>query len=139
MKSITREWLQKTIAEFETTCDEITFGMDEDDAKILQVLKLKLASMDADTSVAGIVEYGTSSSLPEEFVYTFRSSRLIALGEPVYTVPPATDDQQVAELTMWVKRLASSLRNTKPDSQLPYAAIAYLSRKGLISVADVLR
>lgn len=139
MKSITREWLQKTIAEFETTCDEIPFGMDDDDAKILQVLKLKLASLDADTSVAGVVEYGTSSSLPEEFVYTFRSSRLIALGESVYTAPPAMDVQQVAELTMLVKRLAYSLRNAKPDSKLPDEATAYLSRKGLISVADILR
>jgi len=139
MTTITREWLQKTIAEFETTCDEIPFGMDDDDAKILQVLKLKLAALDADKSVVGIVEYGTSSSLPEEFIYTFRSSRLIALGESVYTLPTATDAQQVAELTMLVKRLAHSLGNAKPDSKLPEEAMAYLSRKGLISVADILR
>lgn len=139
MITITREWLQKTIAEFEITCDGIPFGMDEDDAKIQQVLKLKLAALDADKSVAGIVEYGTSSSLPEEFIYTFRSSRLIALGESVYTLPPATDDQQVAELTMLVKRLAHSLVNAKPDSKLSQEAMAYLNRKGLISVADILR
>lgn len=99
MKPITREWLQKTIAEFETTCDEIPFGMDDDDAKILQVLKLKLASMDFSPAPSAAVD----------------------------------------ELTMWVKRLAHSLRNAKPDSNLPDEAVAYLSRKGLISVADILR
>ncbi|EBA1888691.1 ead/Ea22-like family protein [Salmonella enterica] len=48
-------------------------------------------------------------------------------------------EKQVEELTMWVKRLANSLRNTKPNSKLYGAAMDYLSRKGLISVEDVLR
>lgn len=139
MITITKEWLQKTIAEFETNCDDIPFGLDDDDAKILQVLKWKLASLAVDTSAAGIVDYGAPSSLSEEFVYTFRSSRLIALGEPVYTVPPATDVQQVAELTMLVKRLAYSLRHAKPDSKLPDDAMSYLSGKGLIRIEDILR
>ncbi|MGG5988366.1 ead/Ea22-like family protein [Salmonella enterica] len=48
-------------------------------------------------------------------------------------------EKQVEELTMWVKRLAHSLRNAKPNSKLHGAAMDYLSRKGLISVEDVLR
>lgn len=48
-------------------------------------------------------------------------------------------EKQVEELTMWVKRLAHSLRNAKPDSKLHGAAMDYLSRKGLISVEDILR
>ncbi|EAA8950547.1 ead/Ea22-like family protein [Salmonella enterica] len=48
-------------------------------------------------------------------------------------------EKQVEELTMWVKRLAHSLRNAKPNSKLYGAAMDYLSRKGLISVEDVLR
>ncbi|EMA3754886.1 ead/Ea22-like family protein [Salmonella enterica] len=48
-------------------------------------------------------------------------------------------EKQVEELTMWVKRLAHSLRNAKPNSKLYGAAMDYLSRKGLISVGDVLR
>ncbi|EEJ7513820.1 ead/Ea22-like family protein [Salmonella enterica subsp. salamae] len=48
-------------------------------------------------------------------------------------------EKQVEELTMWVKRLAHSLRNAKPNSKLHYAAMDYLSRKGLISVEDILR
>ncbi|EBG1930587.1 ead/Ea22-like family protein [Salmonella enterica] len=48
-------------------------------------------------------------------------------------------EKQVEELTMWVKRLAHSLRNTRPDSKLHIDAMDYLSSKGLISVEDVLR
>lgn len=48
-------------------------------------------------------------------------------------------DRQVGELTMWVKRLAHSLRKANPDSKLQSDAMDYLSRKGLISVEDVLR
>ncbi|EHI1800018.1 TPA: ead/Ea22-like family protein [Salmonella enterica subsp. enterica] len=48
-------------------------------------------------------------------------------------------EKQVKELTMWIKRLAYSLRNTRPDSKLHIDAMDYLSSKGLISVEDVLR
>ncbi|ELJ4794647.1 ead/Ea22-like family protein [Salmonella enterica] len=48
-------------------------------------------------------------------------------------------EKQVEELTMWVKRLVHSLRNARPNSKLHGAAMDYLSRKGLISVEDVLR
>ncbi|UIA94528.1 hypothetical protein LU632_26185 (plasmid) [Erwinia tracheiphila] len=46
---------------------------------------------------------------------------------------------QMDELTMWVKRLAHSLRNAKPDSKLHSDAMEYLSRKELIRVEDILR
>ncbi|ENG8825857.1 ead/Ea22-like family protein [Salmonella enterica] len=48
-------------------------------------------------------------------------------------------EKQVEEFTMWIKRLAHSLRNAKPDSKLHGAVMDYLSRKGLINVEDVLR
>lgn len=57
----------------------------------------------------------------------------------LYTAPPAPDNKQTDELVMWVKRLSHSLRNARPDSELHGAAMDYLSRKGLISVEDVLR
>lgn len=53
--------------------------------------------------------------------------------------PSALDSKQVSELTMWVKRLAHSLRNTTPDSKLHNDAMDYLCSNGLISVGDVLR
>ncbi|EOV0254196.1 hypothetical protein ACOIWS_006007 [Salmonella enterica] len=58
---------------------------------------------------------------------------------PYFYTPPARDNKQTDELVMWVKRLAHSLRNTRPNSKLHDAAMDYLSRKGLISVEDVLR
>lgn len=36
MTTITKEWLQQTIAEFENTRDDIPFGLDDDDAAMLQ-------------------------------------------------------------------------------------------------------
>lgn len=48
MTTITKEWLQQTIAEFENTRDDIPFGLSDDDAKILIVLKRALASLDAE-------------------------------------------------------------------------------------------
>lgn len=45
MTKFTREWLQQTIADFESTRDDAPFGLDEDDAKILAALKLALATM----------------------------------------------------------------------------------------------
>lgn len=47
--------------------------------------------------------------------------------------------KQVGELVMWIKRLAHSLRKSNPDSKLQSDAMDYLSRKGLISVKDILR
>lgn len=52
--------------------------------------------------------------------------------------PPASGNQ-VSELTMWVKRLVSQLKKTKPDCKLPEKAMDYLKQNGLISVEDVLR
>ena len=46
MTPITKEWLHQTFAEFENTRDDIPFGLDDDDAKILIVLKRALASLE---------------------------------------------------------------------------------------------
>lgn len=49
------------------------------------------------------------------------------------------DTRQVDELTMWIKRLVRSLKNSNPDSKLPRQAMDYLTDKGLISAGDILR
>lgn len=46
---------------------------------------------------------------------------------------------QVRELTMWVKRLAHSLKYANRLSCLPDKAMEYLNQNGLISVEDALR
>lgn len=55
------------------------------------------------------------------------------------STPAGPDDKQVDELTMWVKRLAYSLKKANPGSKLHSDAMDYLSRKGLIGVGDILR
>ncbi|EEP5095708.1 hypothetical protein NUC16_004457 [Salmonella enterica] len=66
MTTITKEWLQKTIAEFENTRDDIPFDLSDDDARILIVLKRALASLEAepigafhieDQQVSGTTDY----------------------------------------------------------------------------------
>ena len=138
MSTITTEWLQKTIAEFETNCDEIPFGLDDDDAKILQVLKWKLASLDVDP-VAEIRAYyplGIDGG-KQKFVQPL--GELPDFGTELFASPSETNTKQVAELTMLVKRLAYSLRHAKPGSKLPDDAMSYLSGKGLIRIEDILR
>jgi hypothetical protein len=48
MSTITREWLQQTIAEYEANRDELPFGLDTNSAIELQAFKLALASLEAE-------------------------------------------------------------------------------------------
>lgn len=47
MSTITKEWLQQTIAEYEANRDELPFGLDTNSAIELQAFKLALASLEA--------------------------------------------------------------------------------------------
>ncbi|RTY58763.1 hypothetical protein EKL29_07990 [Pantoea sp. YU22] len=42
------DWLKPQISELEAVCDEIPFGLDEDDSMQLQVMKIALASLTAE-------------------------------------------------------------------------------------------
>lgn len=46
-QTISREWLETTISEMESTRDEMPFGLDEDGSNTLEALKLALAGMDS--------------------------------------------------------------------------------------------
>lgn len=145
MTTITKEWLQQTIAEFENTRDDIPFGLSDDDAKILIVLKRALALLDAEPVAWKYRLVDINSGTGEHWKYSTQcitptSGKTHCIESvPLYTAPPAPDNKQTDELVMWVKRLSHSLRNARPDSELHGAAMDYLSRKGLISVEDVLR
>ncbi len=52
---------------------------------------------------------------------------------------PQVSGKQVNELTMLVKRLASSLKSVNKSSNLPDKAMEYLKQNGLVGVEDVLR
>ncbi|EIH4659324.1 DUF551 domain-containing protein [Escherichia coli] len=55
------------------------------------------------------------------------------------TVASPAPGNQVSELTMWVKRLAHSLKYANSLSSLPDKAMEYLKQNGLVGVEDVLR
>ena len=48
-------------------------------------------------------------------------------------------DRRITEVTMWIKRLSSSLKNAKPDSKLPDDAMIWLNNEGLTRIEDILR
>ncbi|HGG6753991.1 TPA: hypothetical protein ACJG9G_002021 [Salmonella enterica subsp. enterica serovar Java] len=87
MVTITREWLQQTIAEFENTRDDIPFGLDDDDAKILKVLKQALASLDAEP-VRYLNKFsGTCVTLEQQP----NAADDIAVYIPLYAAPPVQE------------------------------------------------
>ncbi|MBE4892094.1 MULTISPECIES: hypothetical protein [Enterobacter cloacae complex] len=82
MAELTKEWLQKTIAELEEERDETPGAVNEDAAKALAAMKLALASFEAE-AVAYIREgYG---------LCYFRPPREYGLkiGDKLYADPPA--------------------------------------------------
>ncbi|HAF2586068.1 TPA: Eaa protein [Salmonella enterica] len=84
MTTITKEWLQQTIAEFENTRDDIPFGLSDDDAKILIVLKRALASLTAEP-VRYLNKFsGTCVTLEQQP----NASDDVAVYMPLYAAPP---------------------------------------------------
>lgn len=84
MTTITKEWLQQTIAEFENTRDDIPFGLSDDDAKILIVLKRALAVIDAEP-VRYLNKFsGTCVTLEQQS----NAADDVAVYMPLYAAPP---------------------------------------------------
>lgn len=133
--TLTKEWLQKTIAELEEERDSMPGVVNVDAAMALVAMKIALASLEAEKGAEPVAKVETvgvcwyaDNGVP----------RKPAVGTELFAAPPAPI-VTVRELTMWVKRLAHSLRNAKSGSKLPDDAMAYLSAKGLIGVEDALR
>ncbi|EIQ2295765.1 hypothetical protein LUU99_003764 [Salmonella enterica subsp. enterica serovar Newport] len=100
MTTITKEWLQQTIAEFENTRDDIPFGLSDDDAKVLIVLKRALASLDAEP-VRYLNKFsGTCVTLEQQP----NASDDVAVYIPLYAAPPAP-------VQVDIEMLASALKN----------------------------
>ncbi|MGY6357012.1 hypothetical protein [Citrobacter amalonaticus] len=94
MTTITKEWLQQTIADMESTRDDIPFGFDVDGNNMLTALKMALASLEAEQRRNPVLAYADSyrdmakqgvESIPVWSVIT-DLERNIA---PLYSVPPA--------------------------------------------------
>ncbi|EBU3824397.1 hypothetical protein ABUN89_001493 [Salmonella enterica subsp. enterica serovar Bareilly] len=100
MTTITKEWLQQTIAEFENTRDDIPFGLSDDDAKILIVLKRALVSLDAEP-VRYLNKFsGTCVTLEQQP----NASDDVAVYVPLYAAPPVP-------VQVDIEILASALKN----------------------------
>lgn len=88
MSTITKEWLQQTIAEYEANRDELPFGLDTNSAIELQAFKLALASLEAEP-----VAYVSQSNMDalkcgHNDVFVKRTDD-VARPVPLYTAPPA--------------------------------------------------
>ncbi|ENL8184448.1 DUF551 domain-containing protein [Salmonella enterica] len=115
MTTITKEWLQQTIAEFENTRDDIPFGLDDDDAKILIVLKCALVSLDAEP-VRYLNKFsGTCVTLEQQS----NAADDVAVYMPLYAAPPVpvVPDECPAELLAFCEQVIDSriTANAKAD------------------------
>ncbi|EHC1064641.1 ead/Ea22-like family protein [Salmonella enterica subsp. enterica serovar Chomedey] len=94
-------------------------------------------------SAGGVVAECHVNCLTKTSEQVYANAEFIAVANPRTMLALLAEleatHRQVGELTMWVKRLAYSLRNSRPRNKLHGAAMDYLSHKGLISVEDVLR
>ncbi|HCM9500999.1 TPA: hypothetical protein N5O09_000424 [Enterobacter roggenkampii] len=86
MSTITKEWLQQTIAEYEANRDELPFGLDTNSSIELQAFKLALASLEAEKNAVPVAKVETvgvcwyaDNGVP----------RKPAVGTELYTAAPA--------------------------------------------------
>ncbi|WP_236651410.1 hypothetical protein [Enterobacter cloacae] len=82
MSTITKEWLQQAINDYESVRDELPFGLDDYQEKILASLRIALASLEAEP--VACMGNGALYHSEEE---ARADSRYIL--QPLYTSPPA--------------------------------------------------
>lgn len=98
MSTITKEWLQQTIAEYEANRDELPFGLDTNSSIELQAFKLALASLEAEPVgevseqrdglvMDGTVDLGGAST--HRIIKGASKMKRFPLGTKFYTAPPA--------------------------------------------------
>ncbi|ELL9165488.1 DUF550 domain-containing protein [Salmonella enterica] len=125
MTTITREWLQKTIAEFENTRDDIPFGLDDDDAKILKVLKQVLASLEAEP-VRYLNKFSGTCVTSEQQP---NAADDVAVYIPLYAAPPASERERIRhEHAGWSDATFGDVG--------PVGPLKHLSKEALETAAD---
>ncbi|EBO8547767.1 DUF550 domain-containing protein [Salmonella enterica] len=125
MTTITREWLQKTIAEFENTRDDIPFGLDDDDAKILKVLKQVLASLEAEP-VRYLNKFSGTCVTSEQQP---NAADDVAVYIPLYAAPPASERERIRhEHAGWSDATFGDVG--------PVGPLKHLSKEALEAAAD---
>ena len=93
MSTVTKEWLQKAISDYESARDELPFGLDDYQGKILASLRIALASLEAEAvSVTDDMAYSfhhafSDSSLGADEVEEIKTGLRAAFAS--VTAPPA--------------------------------------------------
>ncbi|EAY7886566.1 DUF550 domain-containing protein [Salmonella enterica] len=125
MTTITKEWLQQTIAEFENTRDDIPFGLSDDDAKILIVLKRALVSLDAEP-VRYLNKFSGTCVTSEQQP---NAADDVAVYVPLYTAPPASEHEQI-------RREHAEWSDASFGDVGPIGPLKHLSKEALEAAAE---
>lgn len=140
MTTITKEWLQQTIAEFENTRDDIPFGLSDDDAKILIVLKRALALLDAEPVAYNQVQRDMMKDIiMRKMVGNLAGEKLVmddihavtmALIDAGFrTAPPASERERIRrEHAEWSDKTFGNVG--------PVGPLKHLSKEALEAAAD---
>lgn len=121
MSELTKEWLQKTIAELEEERDATPGAVNEDAAMALAAMKLALASLEAEPVVFRSKLKPPSAIGSENWDYTdHRQPDAFELEscviERLYTAPPATvsmKDHQIRELVNELRDISFEYHGTQ--------------------------
>ncbi|ELT0192586.1 DUF550 domain-containing protein, partial [Salmonella enterica subsp. enterica serovar Gatuni] len=125
MTTITREWLQKTIADMEVTRDDIPFGFDEDQSNTLAALKIAQASLDAEP-VRYLNKFSGTCVTSEQQP---NAADDVAVYVPLYTAPPASEREQIrSEHAEWSDATFGDVG--------PIGPLKHLSKEALEAAAD---
>ncbi|MBL6226386.1 DUF550 domain-containing protein [Salmonella enterica subsp. enterica serovar Typhimurium] len=135
MTTITKEWLQQTIAEFENTRDDIPFGLSDDDAKILIVLKQTLAALTAEP-VRYLNKFsGTCVTLEQQP----NAADDVAVYIPLYAAPPVPERERIRrEHAEWSDKTFGDVGPVGPLKHLSKEALETAAEPGDLSeLADM--
>ncbi|HAH8591789.1 TPA: DUF551 domain-containing protein [Escherichia coli] len=100
MSTITREWLQQAINDYESVRDELPFGLDDNQGNILASLRIALASLEAEPVAWKVTftqidrEYNTFTGMysdkaeVERWVRLHKACNFRADITPLYTAKP---------------------------------------------------
>ncbi|ENY2751051.1 DUF550 domain-containing protein [Salmonella enterica] len=125
MTTITREWLQKTIADMEVTRDDIPFGFDEDQSNTLAALKIAQASLDAEP-VRYLNKFSGTCVTSEQQP---NAADDVAVYVPLYTAPPASEREQI-------RREHAEWSDATFGDVGPIGPLKHLSKEALEAAAD---
>ncbi|WP_316374995.1 hypothetical protein [Enterobacter hormaechei] len=108
MITLTKEWLQQTIAELEEERDAMPGAVNEDASMAMAAMKLALASIEAEP-VAWIVHARTGDQLTTDGGYVANAEGILGLhSTPLYTAPPAPVSAPDEATTENIEILAST-------------------------------